>query len=225
MGLLYAGEYAAVFPCFASRSLLSHPYAALTPDVVLDACASIGLRPDGRLLGLNSYENRVYQVYLEEGPPVVAKFYRPERWSSQQIAEEHAFARELAEREIPVIAPAHSAEFQGFAFAVYPPRRPHAEPRGSEDPRMDRALHRAHPRRGRDQGLRVPRAPGPSLVRLRAARLAPQARLHSRRCAAGLEGGRRAIAGIGGRVLRARGRDPDHPPARRLPRRQYPVDR
>jgi Ser/Thr protein kinase RdoA (MazF antagonist) len=122
MGLLYADESAPVFPCFDSRSILTHPYAALTPDVVLDACASIGLRPDGRLLGLNSYENRVYQVYLEEGQPVVVKFYRPARWSAQQIAEEHAFAGELAEREIPVIAPAGSAEFRGFVFAVYPRR-------------------------------------------------------------------------------------------------------
>src|SRR4030081_491400 len=130
MRLLYAGEYAAVFPCFASRSRLSHPYAALTPDVVLDACASIGLRPDGRLLGLNSYENRVYQVYLEEGLPVVVKFYRPGRWSDGQILEEHEFAAQLLEREVPVVAP---LQLEGktvqktssepiFPFAVYPRR-------------------------------------------------------------------------------------------------------
>ena len=101
---------------------MSHPYAALTPDVVLDAVATLGLRPDGRLLGLNSYENRVYQIWLDEGPPVVAKFYRPQRWSAQQIAEEHAFARELAEHEIPVVAPLHTGEHQGFSFAVYPRR-------------------------------------------------------------------------------------------------------
>ena len=68
-------------------------------------CRALGLRPDGRLLALTSYENRVYQVWLEEGPPVVAKFYRPGRWSDAQIDEEHAFAHELAEREIPVVAP------------------------------------------------------------------------------------------------------------------------
>jgi Ser/Thr protein kinase RdoA (MazF antagonist) len=100
----------------------AHPYAALTPEAVLDACASAGLRPDGRLLGLNSYENRVYQVYLEEGAPVVAKFYRPGRWTREQIEEEHAFARELAEREIPVVAPTRCSVFGGFVFAIYPRR-------------------------------------------------------------------------------------------------------
>ena len=99
-----------------------HPYAALTPEVVLDAVAAAGLRPDGRLLALSSYENRVYQVWLDEGAPVVAKFYRPGRWSEAQIDEEHAFARELAEREIPVVAPSFSASFAGFRFAVYPRR-------------------------------------------------------------------------------------------------------
>ena len=63
------------------------PYADLTPDRALDALAAIGFRPDGRLLALNSYENRVYQVWMEEGPPLVAKFYRPARWSDAQILE------------------------------------------------------------------------------------------------------------------------------------------
>ena len=99
-----------------------HPYAALTPEVVLDAVAELGFRPDGRLLALSSYENRVYQVWLDEGAPVVAKFYRPERWSEAQIDEEHAFAHELAEREIPVVAPMHSSNFGGFRVAVYPRR-------------------------------------------------------------------------------------------------------
>ncbi|HEX6154797.1 MAG TPA: serine/threonine protein kinase [Burkholderiales bacterium] len=99
-----------------------HPYAALTPEVVLDALDALGLRTDGRLSALSSYENRVYQVWLEEGPPVVAKFYRPARWSEAQIDEEHAFARELAEREIPVVAPSHTGHFGGFTFAVYPRR-------------------------------------------------------------------------------------------------------
>ena len=69
------------------------PYSGLTPDRALDALASVGLRPDGRLLSLNSYENRVYQAWMEEPPPVVAKFYRPARWSDAQILEEHAFTR------------------------------------------------------------------------------------------------------------------------------------
>ena len=104
------------------------PYAGLTPDCVLDALESVGLRGDGRLLALNSYENRVYQVWLEEGSPVVAKFYRPRRWSAAQILEEHAFVRELADREIPVVAPLALDtqktlhEFGGFRFAVYPRR-------------------------------------------------------------------------------------------------------
>jgi len=104
----------------------AHPYSRLTPDLVLDAVASVGLRPDGRMLGLNSYENRVYQIWLEEtdgqSAVVVAKFYRPGRWSDEQIDEEHAFARELAEREIPVVAPTHSARHADFRFAVYPRR-------------------------------------------------------------------------------------------------------
>jgi Ser/Thr protein kinase RdoA (MazF antagonist) len=93
---------------------------------VLDAVAACGLRPDGRLLSLNSYENRVYQVWLEDAEgsnqAVVAKFYRPGRWSAAQIDEEHAFARELAEREIPVVAPTHSLSFAEFRVAIYPRR-------------------------------------------------------------------------------------------------------
>jgi len=81
------------------------PYARLTPDVVLDALDSAGLRGDGRLLQLNSYENRVFQVFLEDGQVVVAKFYRPARWSNRQILEEHGLAAELAAAEIPVVAP------------------------------------------------------------------------------------------------------------------------
>jgi Ser/Thr protein kinase RdoA (MazF antagonist) len=99
-----------------------HPYAALTPEVVLDAVDALGLRTDGRLLALSSYENRVYQVWLEDAAPVVAKFYRPGRWSEAQIDEEHAFAYELAEREIPVVAPQSSSSFGGFRVAVYPRR-------------------------------------------------------------------------------------------------------
>lgn len=81
------------------------PYYALTPDVALDAIESLGLRCDGRLLALNSYENRVYQIGIEDSAPVIAKFYRPGRWTDEQILEEHAFAAELHEREIPVVAP------------------------------------------------------------------------------------------------------------------------
>jgi Ser/Thr protein kinase RdoA (MazF antagonist) len=99
-------------------------YETLSPDMVLDALDSVGLRGDGRLLALNSYENRVYQIGMEEGPPVVAKFYRPGRWSDGQILEEHAFVAELVEREIPVV-PAMALDgstlqhFGGFTFAVF----------------------------------------------------------------------------------------------------------
>ena len=102
-------------------------YARLTPDRVLDALESVGLRGDGRLLALNSYENRVYQVWMEDGPPIVTKFYRPARWSTAAIHEEHAFTRELAERELPVVTATSVGgqvlhEFQGFQFAVFPKR-------------------------------------------------------------------------------------------------------
>jgi Ser/Thr protein kinase RdoA (MazF antagonist) len=86
-----------------------HPYDTLTPDAVMDALASVGLHGDGRLLALSSYENRVYQVHLEDdfagASSVVCKFYRPARWSEAQILEEHAFAAELAAAEVPVVAP------------------------------------------------------------------------------------------------------------------------
>ncbi|RJF98968.1 serine/threonine protein kinase [Noviherbaspirillum saxi] len=97
----------------------------LTPDTVLDALALFDLHSDGRLLALNSYENRVYQIGLEEGAPVIAKFYRPERWSDEAILEEHAFVLALAEQEIPVVAPSliHGRTLHthaGYRFAVFP---------------------------------------------------------------------------------------------------------
>jgi Ser/Thr protein kinase RdoA (MazF antagonist) len=81
------------------------PFASLTPDLVLDAVAACGLVPDGRLLALGSYETRGWQVGIEDATPVVAKFYRPGRWSDAAIGEEHAFARELAADDVPVVAP------------------------------------------------------------------------------------------------------------------------
>lgn len=114
-------------PLQYNRVMELAPYTELTPDRALDALASIGLRPDGRMLGLNSYENRVYQIWMEEGPVLVVKFYRPARWSDTQILEEHAFAQELAEREIPVVAPQAIAgatlhAHEGFRFTVFPRR-------------------------------------------------------------------------------------------------------
>lgn len=108
-------------------TLTTTPYAGLTPDLMLNAVDSVGYRTDGRLLALNSYENRVYQIGIEDDKPVVAKFYRPARWTSEQILEEHAFTLELAAREIPAVPPLAVAgrtlhEFEGFRFAVYPRR-------------------------------------------------------------------------------------------------------
>lgn len=94
-----------------------HPFDHLTPQAVLDALDAVGLRGDGRMIQLNSYENRVFQVYLEDGGVVVAKFYRPGRWSDAQIDEEHAFALELAEAEVPVVAPLHLANGHSLAHA------------------------------------------------------------------------------------------------------------
>lgn len=103
-----------------------HPYQALTPDLILDALEGLGFRCDGRLLALNSYENRVYQVGLEDTGPLVAKFYRPGRWSDAAILEEHAFSHALAEAELPVVAPLRDRDgatlhrFKGFRFSVSP---------------------------------------------------------------------------------------------------------
>ena len=109
----------------------SHPFDALTPDVVLDALAAVGLYGDGRLMALSSYENRVYQVHLEEPDQgleaVVAKFYRPGRWSQAQILEEHAFAAELMAAEVPAVGPLvlngkTLHQHAGFDFSVSPRR-------------------------------------------------------------------------------------------------------
>jgi len=94
------------------------PYAGLGPEVVLDALDAVGLRADGRLLQLNSYENRVFQVFLESGEAVVAKFYRPGRWSDAQILEEHTFACELAAEEVPVLAPMELAPDPSSLYAA-----------------------------------------------------------------------------------------------------------
>ncbi|WP_188693708.1 serine/threonine protein kinase [Silvimonas amylolytica] len=103
------------------------PFAGLTPDCVLNAIDATGLRTDGRLLALNSYENRVYQIGIEDSTPIVAKFYRPARWHDAAIAEEHAYTAELAAAEIPVVPPltinnATLHTFEGYRFALFPRR-------------------------------------------------------------------------------------------------------
>lgn len=104
----------------------AHPFDGLTPDAVVDAIESTGRVCDLRVFALNSYENRVYQVGIEGGAPLVAKFYRPHRWSDATIREEHAFARELLEAELPVVAPLAADDGETllrhgeFRFALYP---------------------------------------------------------------------------------------------------------
>ncbi len=114
------------------------PYYQLDPNAVLQAVDSTGLVSDGRLLALNSYENRVYQVGIEGEQPVVAKFYRPGRWSDDQILEEHSFTLELVEAEIPVVGPMQINgetlhNYNGFRFALFPRRGGRAPELGDED--------------------------------------------------------------------------------------------
>ncbi|GFO58966.1 stress response kinase A [Geomonas silvestris] len=109
-----------------------HPFQTLTPSFIMDAVESQGYRCDCRTSALNSYENRVYQVGIEDGQPLIAKFYRPARWSDAQILEEHDFSFELAGHELPVVAPCRNEageslfHFEGFRFALYPRQGGHA---------------------------------------------------------------------------------------------------
>ena len=102
------------------------PFSELTPDIILSAVESLDLPSDGRLLALNSYENRVYQVGIEHSTPVIAKFYRPNRWTTSAILEEHSFIQELFESEIPVVPPLRFRakqtlnEIGGFRFSLFP---------------------------------------------------------------------------------------------------------
>ncbi|MET4675563.1 MULTISPECIES: serine/threonine protein kinase [unclassified Luteibacter] len=127
------------------------PYAALSPDVVLAAVDATGRWSDGRLLTLNSYENRVFQVGLEDGGFVVVKFYRPGRWTDAAIEEEHAFARELAGAELPMVDPLvfegrSMLVHAGYRYAVYPRRGGRAPSLESPDQLMwlGRLLARMH---------------------------------------------------------------------------------
>ena len=119
---------------------LSQPFYQLTPDTVIDAVESMGYLSDGRILALNSYENRVYQVGIEDSEPLIAKFYRPLRWSDEQILEEHQFCFELAEQELPVVAPLTNAageslfHFNNYRFSLFPRR-------GGRAPELDDPDH------------------------------------------------------------------------------------
>jgi Ser/Thr protein kinase RdoA (MazF antagonist) len=110
---------------------MTHPYDTLTPDTVINAIESTGMVCDMRLTPLNSYENRVYQVGIEDCDPIIAKFYRPDRWSNSSIQEEHDFLIKLSQHDIPVIAPIvieHQSifQYQGFRFALFQRRNGHA---------------------------------------------------------------------------------------------------
>jgi Ser/Thr protein kinase RdoA (MazF antagonist) len=129
----------------------AHPFDALTPDAIIEAVEALGMRTDGRLLALNSYENRVYQVNVEDDEPVVAKFYRPDRWTVPTILEEHEFALELAAADVPVVAPIVREgrtlfECEGFRYCVYPRRGGRWPELATTDERlwMGRFLARIH---------------------------------------------------------------------------------
>lgn len=129
-----------------------HPFAELSPELVIDAIESTGRRSDLRVFALNSYENRVYQIGIEDAEPLIAKFYRPERWSDAQILEEHHFSLQLAEAELPVVAPLQDAagdtlfRYQGFRFALFPRRGGHAPDLDNPDTllMLGRLLARLH---------------------------------------------------------------------------------
>jgi Ser/Thr protein kinase RdoA (MazF antagonist) len=124
-------------------SLEAHPYQRLTPDAVIEAVESTGRHSDARVLALNSYENRVYQVGLDDAEPVIAKFYRPNRWTVEQILEEHQFTQQLYDLEIPVVPPlvidADSvaptlSRFDLFYFSIFPRQ-------GGRAPELDNLDH------------------------------------------------------------------------------------
>ncbi len=110
---------------------MSHPFDILNPDLIMDAVESLGFQCDCRIFPLNSYENRVYRVGIEDQEPLIVKFYRPERWSIEQLQEEHDFCWELEEEELPVLAPLKVKgqslhHFKGFTFTVFTLQGGHA---------------------------------------------------------------------------------------------------
>ena len=127
------------------------PYAGLTAECVLHALDSVGVRGDGRMIALNSYENRVYQLWRDDAPPVVAKFYRPLRWSDDAILEEHALVSELAAHEIPAVPPLaiggrtlhHFGDFRFSIFARHGGRAPELEQRNTLE-HLGRFIARMH---------------------------------------------------------------------------------
>jgi len=161
-----------------------HPYDRLSPELILEAVETTGLITSGQMLELNSYENRVIQVGIDEHPGVVAKFYRPGRWSNDTILEEHEFSQALSDNDIPVIAPLRFndqslLEHEGFRFALFPRR-------GGRSPDLDnlnqlewigRLLGRIH-----KLGSETPLTHRPGISVQRLGRDAQQAVLKSDHC-------------------------------------------
>ena len=123
-----------------TQNSTNHPFDKLTPDFIMDAVESQGYRCDCRILTLNSYENRVYQIGIEDSEPLIAKFYRPERWSDAQILEEHDFTLDLAAQELPVVPPLLSKsnetlhQYEGFRFSL-------SLCKGGHSPELDNLEH------------------------------------------------------------------------------------
>lgn len=140
-------------------------YSRLSPDLVISAVEHTGRWSDARILALNSYENRVYQVGIEEGVPVIAKFYRPSRWSVEQIREEHTFSLELACAELPVVAPLLSEsgeslfEYERYRYALFQRKGGQAPEPGDLDQlhRIGMLLGRMHAVSNKQEFLHRPR--------------------------------------------------------------------
>ena len=141
------------YPYNRQVNLIETPYDALTPDVILDAIDAIGFETDGVLHALNSYENRVYQVGINDNEPLIAKFYRPERWSNEAILEEHNFSIDLEKNELPCVAPIvkngtslFTDHVHSYRFALFPRRA--GQPPNVEDEEvlsiMGRTMGRLH---------------------------------------------------------------------------------
>lgn len=116
-----------------------HDFSQLQPETIIDAIEQLDLNCDARIFPLNSYENRVYQIGIDDKDPVIGKFYRPNRWTDEQIIEEHQFTETLSQAEIPVVAPLQFNDktlmhFQNYRYALYPRR-------GGRTPELDNKEH------------------------------------------------------------------------------------
>ncbi len=150
----------------------SHPYSRLSQEDVMDAVEALGLYTDARVFPLNSYENRVYQVGIEDDNPVIAKFYRPGRWSRESILEEHQFMLELQQEDIPVVAPLTFDErslfdHKEFMFTLFPRRGGHAPELSSKQDLelLGRWLARIHQVGGWQEFQHRPRSAGSDDIR------------------------------------------------------------